>query len=61
MLLRPIFSSARVLDVILQIKAQTQQAREFHTKTIKEKAVHLTGMFSGDSSAALKVTISCVI
>nr|XP_019954407.1 PREDICTED: F-actin-methionine sulfoxide oxidase MICAL2 isoform X1 [Paralichthys olivaceus] len=35
-------------------KAQTQQTREFHTKSIKEKAVHLRGMFSGDSSADLK-------
>ncbi|KAF0043189.1 hypothetical protein F2P81_004526 [Scophthalmus maximus] len=30
-------------------KAQTQQTREFHTKSIKEKAVHLSEMFSGDS------------
>nr|XP_046243432.1 F-actin-monooxygenase MICAL2 isoform X7 [Scatophagus argus] len=37
-----------------QKKAQTQQAREFHTKSIKEKAVHLSGLFSGDSSAVLK-------
>ncbi|KAM9765734.1 F-actin-monooxygenase mical2b isoform 2-T3 [Menidia menidia] len=35
-------------------KAQTQQVREFHTKSIKEKAVHLTGLFSGDSSDVLK-------
>ncbi|XP_070821156.1 F-actin-monooxygenase mical2b isoform X1 [Chaetodon trifascialis] len=39
---------------ISEKKAQTQQAREFHTKSIKEKAVHLTGLFSGDSSAVLK-------
>ncbi|XP_031180106.1 F-actin-monooxygenase MICAL2 isoform X5 [Sander lucioperca] len=37
-----------------QKKAQTQQAREFHTKSIKEKAVHLRGLFSADSSAVLK-------
>uniref|UniRef100_A0A7N8Y8G5 F-actin monooxygenase n=1 Tax=Mastacembelus armatus TaxID=205130 RepID=A0A7N8Y8G5_9TELE len=37
-----------------QKKAQTQQAREFHTKSIKEKAVHLSGLFSGDSSAIHK-------
>ncbi|XP_010743093.3 F-actin-monooxygenase MICAL2 isoform X3 [Larimichthys crocea] len=37
-----------------QKKAQTQQTREFHTKSIKEKAVHLTGLFSGDSTAVLK-------
>ncbi|XP_049460112.1 F-actin-monooxygenase mical2b isoform X3 [Epinephelus fuscoguttatus] len=37
-----------------QKKAQTQQAREFQSKSIKEKAVHLTGLFSAESSAALK-------
>uniref|UniRef100_A0A8C4I3Y2 F-actin monooxygenase n=1 Tax=Dicentrarchus labrax TaxID=13489 RepID=A0A8C4I3Y2_DICLA len=37
-----------------QKKAQTQQAREFQTKSIKEKAVHLSGLFSADSSAVLK-------
>ncbi|CAK6954770.1 F-actin-monooxygenase MICAL2 [Scomber scombrus] len=35
-------------------KAQTQQTREFHSKSIKEKAVHLSGLFSGDSSSLLK-------
>ncbi|XP_054464427.1 F-actin-monooxygenase MICAL2 isoform X2 [Anoplopoma fimbria] len=35
-------------------KAQTQQAREFHSKSIKEKAVHLSGLFSADDSAVLK-------
>ncbi|XP_047437049.1 F-actin-monooxygenase mical2b isoform X2 [Mugil cephalus] len=35
-------------------RAQTQQVREFHTKSIKEKAVHLRRMFSEDSSALLK-------
>ncbi|KAF3686454.1 [F-actin]-monooxygenase MICAL2 [Channa argus] len=42
----------------IQKKAQVQQTREFHTKSIKEKAVHLSGLFSGDSSAVVKVTIS---
>ncbi|XP_044052001.1 F-actin-monooxygenase MICAL2 isoform X5 [Siniperca chuatsi] len=37
-----------------QKKAQTQQAREFHSKSIKEKAVHISGLFSGDNSAVLK-------
>ncbi|XP_074522432.1 F-actin-monooxygenase MICAL2 isoform X3 [Halichoeres trimaculatus] len=37
-----------------QKKAQTQQAREFQSKSIKEKAVHLREMFTGDSSAILK-------
>ncbi|XP_038848058.1 F-actin-monooxygenase MICAL2-like isoform X1 [Salvelinus namaycush] len=31
-----------------QKKAQTQNAREFHNKSIKEKAVHLRALFSGD-------------
>uniref|UniRef100_A0A8C4I1H3 F-actin monooxygenase n=1 Tax=Dicentrarchus labrax TaxID=13489 RepID=A0A8C4I1H3_DICLA len=48
------FSFIPVLPVILQKKAQTQQAREFQTKSIKEKAVHLSGLFSADSSAVLK-------
>uniref|UniRef100_A0A8C7UTH3 F-actin monooxygenase n=1 Tax=Oncorhynchus mykiss TaxID=8022 RepID=A0A8C7UTH3_ONCMY len=33
---------------VLQKKAQTQNAREFHNKSIKEKAVHLRALFSGD-------------
>uniref|UniRef100_A0A3Q2P0U9 F-actin monooxygenase n=1 Tax=Fundulus heteroclitus TaxID=8078 RepID=A0A3Q2P0U9_FUNHE len=37
-----------------QKKAQTQQVREFQTKSIKEKAVHLRGLFSGHSSDVLK-------
>ncbi|XP_035010810.1 F-actin-monooxygenase MICAL2 isoform X3 [Hippoglossus stenolepis] len=37
-----------------QKKAQTQQTREFHTKSIKDKAMHLSGLFSGDGSAELK-------
>ncbi|XP_028999519.1 F-actin-monooxygenase mical2b isoform X2 [Betta splendens] len=36
-------------------RAQAQQTREFHTKSIKDKAVHLSELFSGDSSAVLKV------
>lgn len=46
-----------VLRVVPQRKAQTQHAREFQTKSIKEKAVHLSGLFSEDGSAA-KVTTS---
>ncbi|XP_073763592.1 F-actin-monooxygenase mical2b-like isoform X29 [Danio rerio] len=34
-----------------QRKAQTQKAREFHKKSIKEKAVHLSALFSGEASA----------
>ncbi|XP_016392359.1 protein-methionine sulfoxide oxidase MICAL2-like isoform X4 [Sinocyclocheilus rhinocerous] len=32
-----------------QRKAQTQKAREFHKKSIKEKAVHLSALFSGEA------------
>ncbi|XP_055010605.1 F-actin-monooxygenase mical2b isoform X1 [Boleophthalmus pectinirostris] len=39
---------------ISEIKAQAQQTREFQTKSIKEKAVHLTGLFSSESPAAPK-------
>ncbi|XP_069549558.1 F-actin-monooxygenase mical2b isoform X3 [Brachyistius frenatus] len=39
---------------VTQKKAQTQQVREFHAKSIKEKAVHLRGLFSEDSSAVQK-------
>ncbi|XP_029701556.1 F-actin-monooxygenase MICAL2 isoform X3 [Takifugu rubripes] len=35
-------------------KAQAQQAREFHKKSIKEKAVHLSGLFTGGGSAQPK-------
>ncbi|XP_068452086.1 F-actin-monooxygenase mical2b isoform X1 [Clinocottus analis] len=35
-------------------KAQTQQAREFDSKSIKEKAIHLSGLISSESSAAVK-------
>eukprot|EP00066_Takifugu_rubripes_P019291 XP_011608557.1 PREDICTED: protein-methionine sulfoxide oxidase MICAL2 isoform X1 [Takifugu rubripes] len=37
-----------------QKKAQAQQAREFHKKSIKEKAVHLSGLFTGGGSAQPK-------
>ncbi|KAF7211990.1 F-actin-monooxygenase MICAL2 isoform X2 [Nothobranchius furzeri] len=35
-------------------KAQTQQVREFQTKSIKEKAVHIRRLFSEDGSDVLK-------
>ncbi|XP_056121787.1 F-actin-monooxygenase mical2b isoform X5 [Rhinichthys klamathensis goyatoka] len=41
----------RVEDEISQRKAQTQKAREFHKKSIKEKAVHLSALFSGEASS----------
>ncbi|XP_036391464.1 F-actin-monooxygenase MICAL2-like [Megalops cyprinoides] len=37
----------RLEEKISQKKAQTQNAREFHKKSIKEKAVHLCSLFSG--------------
>uniref|UniRef100_A0A669DWI0 F-actin monooxygenase n=1 Tax=Oreochromis niloticus TaxID=8128 RepID=A0A669DWI0_ORENI len=33
-------------SVLLVIATETQQVREFHAKSIKEKAVHLSGVFS---------------
>uniref|UniRef100_A0A3P9HJF7 F-actin monooxygenase n=1 Tax=Oryzias latipes TaxID=8090 RepID=A0A3P9HJF7_ORYLA len=39
-----------------QKRAQTQKVREFHSKSIKEKAVHLRGLFSEDSFDVLKGT-----
>ncbi|XP_050970565.1 F-actin-monooxygenase mical2b isoform X16 [Labeo rohita] len=39
----------RVEEEISQRKAQTQKAREFHKKSIKEKAVHLSALFSGEA------------
>lgn len=47
--------------VILQKKAQTQQTREFHKKSIKEKAVHLSSLLAGGGPAELKVTAGFVI
>ncbi|XP_062405077.1 F-actin-monooxygenase mical2b isoform X1 [Sardina pilchardus] len=35
-----------------QRKAQTQNAREFHKKSIREKAVHLTSLFSSSETSA---------
>uniref|UniRef100_A0AAY4BAU7 F-actin monooxygenase n=1 Tax=Denticeps clupeoides TaxID=299321 RepID=A0AAY4BAU7_9TELE len=44
---------------LLQRKAQTQNAREFHKKSIKEKAVHLSGLFSASPGVTTsQVTIS---
>ncbi|XP_059393890.1 F-actin-monooxygenase mical2b isoform X15 [Carassius carassius] len=39
----------RVEEEISQRKAQSQKAREFHKKSIKEKAVHLSTLFSGEA------------
>ncbi|XP_063045342.1 F-actin-monooxygenase mical2b isoform X2 [Engraulis encrasicolus] len=42
----------RVEDKITQRKAQTEKAREFQKKSIKEKAVHLTALFSSSGTSA---------
>ncbi|XP_055774280.1 F-actin-monooxygenase mical2b-like isoform X7 [Salvelinus fontinalis] len=41
-----------------QKKAQTQNAREFHNKSIKEKAVHLRALFSGDVNSTSQISQS---
>ncbi|KAK9972596.1 hypothetical protein ABG768_025889 [Culter alburnus] len=41
----------KVEDEISQRKAQTLKAREFHKKSIKEKGVHLSSLFSGEASS----------
>uniref|UniRef100_A0A8C1K621 F-actin monooxygenase n=1 Tax=Cyprinus carpio TaxID=7962 RepID=A0A8C1K621_CYPCA len=46
----------RVEEEISQRKAQTQKAREFHKKSIKEKAVHLSAMFSGEACSPHQVS-----
>ncbi|XP_021333694.1 F-actin-monooxygenase mical2b-like isoform X15 [Danio rerio] len=50
----------RVEEEISQRKAQTQKAREFHKKSIKEKAVHLSALFSGEASAPDQRTVGKV-
>ncbi|KAA0723765.1 [F-actin]-monooxygenase MICAL2 [Triplophysa tibetana] len=41
----------KVEDKISQRKAQTENAREFHAKNIKEKGVHLSAMFSSETAS----------
>ncbi|XP_067256249.1 F-actin-monooxygenase mical2b isoform X21 [Chanodichthys erythropterus] len=43
-----------------QRKAQTLKAREFHKKSIKEKAVHLSTLFSGEASSPHQRTVGKV-
>uniref|UniRef100_A0A8C9RYV3 F-actin monooxygenase n=1 Tax=Scleropages formosus TaxID=113540 RepID=A0A8C9RYV3_SCLFO len=50
----------RLEDQISQKKAQTQNAREFHKKSIKEKAVHLSSLFSGCPAAPSQRTVGKV-
>uniref|UniRef100_A0A8C2DM28 F-actin monooxygenase n=1 Tax=Cyprinus carpio TaxID=7962 RepID=A0A8C2DM28_CYPCA len=45
----PLFSCCFLSTGFTQRKAQTQKAREFHKKSIKEKAVHLSAMFSDEA------------
>ncbi|XP_055774273.1 F-actin-monooxygenase mical2b-like isoform X1 [Salvelinus fontinalis] len=47
-----------VEEKITQKKAQTQNAREFHNKSIKEKAVHLRALFSGDVNSTSQISQS---
>ncbi|KAI4891419.1 hypothetical protein NFI96_026956 [Prochilodus magdalenae] len=48
----------KVEEKISQRKAQTQNARDFHKKSIKEKAVHLSSLFCGDSISLPQTTKS---
>ncbi|XP_056600731.1 F-actin-monooxygenase MICAL2 isoform X2 [Triplophysa dalaica] len=41
----------KVEDKISQRKAQTENAREFHAKNIKEKGVHLSALFSSETAS----------
>ncbi|XP_061609825.1 F-actin-monooxygenase MICAL2 isoform X4 [Phyllopteryx taeniolatus] len=41
-------------ELICEKKAQSRQTREFQSKSIKEKAVHLSGLISADSSVVIK-------
>uniref|UniRef100_A0A8C2BNU4 F-actin monooxygenase n=1 Tax=Cyprinus carpio TaxID=7962 RepID=A0A8C2BNU4_CYPCA len=53
----PLFSCCFLSTGFTQRKAQTQKAREFHKKSIKEKAVHLSAMFSGEACSPHQVTM----
>ncbi|XP_077419303.1 F-actin-monooxygenase mical2b isoform X2 [Vanacampus margaritifer] len=41
-------------ELVCEKKAQSQQVREFQSKSIKEKALHLNGLISSDSSVVIK-------
>ncbi|KAG7274445.1 hypothetical protein CRUP_033601 [Coryphaenoides rupestris] len=47
----------KLLTSTQQKKAQTQHAREFHNKSIKEKAHHLRDLFSGDTAPVPKGSV----
>ncbi|KAI5608608.1 F-actin-methionine sulfoxide oxidase MICAL2 isoform X3, partial [Silurus asotus] len=47
----------RVDEKISQRKAETENAREFRRKSIKEKAIHLSSLFSGNSIIPPQVTM----
>uniref|UniRef100_A0A673MK71 F-actin monooxygenase n=1 Tax=Sinocyclocheilus rhinocerous TaxID=307959 RepID=A0A673MK71_9TELE len=53
----PLFSCCFLSTGFTQRKAQTQKAREFHKKSIKEKAVHLSALFSGEACSPHQVTM----
>lgn len=53
----PLFSCCFLSTGLTQRKAQTQKAREFHKKSIKEKAVHLSALFSGEACSPHQVTM----
>lgn len=53
----PLFSCCFLSTGFTQRKAQTQKAREFHKKSIKEKAVHLSALFSDEACSPHQVTM----
>ncbi|XP_056600750.1 F-actin-monooxygenase mical2b isoform X5 [Triplophysa dalaica] len=50
----------KVEDKISQRKAQTENAREFHAKNIKEKGVHLSALFSSETASQHQRTVEKV-
>ncbi|XP_057191032.1 F-actin-monooxygenase mical2b isoform X10 [Triplophysa rosa] len=50
----------KVEDKISQRKAQTENAREFHSKNIKEKGVHLSALFSSEAASQHQRTVGKV-
>ncbi|XP_051919573.1 F-actin-monooxygenase MICAL2 isoform X8 [Hippocampus zosterae] len=49
-----IYKRRKFCSYLEEKKAQSQQAREFQSKSIKEKALHLSGLISADSSVVIK-------
>lgn len=44
-----------------QRKAQTENAREFHAKNIKEKGVHLSALFSSETASQHQVITAVLL